>query len=308
MENDYKNSVIYRIYCKNPDITECYIGSTKCFEDRFYTHKSACNTKHNKIHNLYLYQFIRENGGWNNFDREILEYYPCKDEEELKLKEQEYISKFKPTLNTNNAYTSEEVKKEQIQKSRKKYRETGKAKEKERKYTEKLMNDPEKYQKKLKNKSEWGKKPKFCEVCNLSTTNNMWYSHKKSKEHLNNLKDKSLIKYDEYNQILEKVEKQKEKNKSDEKYCEFCNKTIKKNHWSEHKNTKTHINNLIQKTDLSEEQIKKLNQKFDIKNDKIKKQHSEKVYCNICDRWISRGGLTEHKKTKVHLENVNNNK
>ena len=24
MENDYKNSVIYRIYCKNPDITECY--------------------------------------------------------------------------------------------------------------------------------------------------------------------------------------------------------------------------------------------------------------------------------------------
>ena len=187
MENDYKNSVIYRIYCKNPDITECYIGSTKCFEDRFYTHKSACNTKHNKRHNLYLYQFIRDNGGWYNFDREILEYYNCNNEEELKQKEQEYINKYNPTLNIHNAYTSEEVKKEQKQKSGKKYRETGKGKEKERKYTEKLMNDPEKHQKKLENKSEWGKKPTFCEVCNLSTTNNMWYSHKKTKLHQNNL-------------------------------------------------------------------------------------------------------------------------
>jgi len=89
MEKDYKNSVIYRIYCKNPDITECYIGSTKCFEDRFYSHKSTCNIKHNikhnKRHNLYLYQFIRDNGGWNNFDREILEYYDCNNEEEIKL-------------------------------------------------------------------------------------------------------------------------------------------------------------------------------------------------------------------------------
>ena len=188
MENDYKNSVIYRIYCRDENIKDCYIGSSKCFEDRFYTHKSMCNTKHNKHHNLYLYQFIRENGGWDNFDREILEYYPCKDEEELKLKEQEYISRFKPTLNTNNAYTSEEVKIEQKKKRDKKYRESEKGKETERKRTEKLMNDPERYQKKLKNKSEWGKKPKYCEICNKSVTNDGWSHHKKTKLHLENLK------------------------------------------------------------------------------------------------------------------------
>jgi len=124
MENDYKNSVIYRIYCKDENIKNCYIGSSKCFEDRFYTHKSMCNIKYSKNYNLCLYQFIRENGGWDNFDREILEYYSCKDEEELKLKEQEYISRFKPKLNTNNAFTSEEVKKEQKQKRGKKYRES----------------------------------------------------------------------------------------------------------------------------------------------------------------------------------------
>ena len=63
----------------------------------------------------------------------ILEYYPCKDEEELKQKEQEYINKYNPTLNINNAFRTEEVKKEQNKINFKKWRETGKGKEKERK-------------------------------------------------------------------------------------------------------------------------------------------------------------------------------
>ena len=41
------------------------------------------------------------------------------------------------------------------------------------------MNNPEKHKKKLKNKSEWGKKPKYCEI-NLWTTNNGWSHHKKT--------------------------------------------------------------------------------------------------------------------------------
>ena len=192
MESDkYKNSVIYRIYCKNENIKDCYIGSSKCFEDRFYTHKSACNTKHNKRHNLYLYQFIRDNGGWNNFDREILEYYDCNNEEELKQKEQEYIDKYNPTLNIHNAFRTEEVRKEQQKTNFKKWKKTEKGRESVlnscRKRTEKLMNDPEKYQQKLKNKSEWGKKPKFCEVCNRTVTNDGWSHHKKTKLHQNNL-------------------------------------------------------------------------------------------------------------------------
>jgi group I intron endonuclease len=187
MENDYKNSVIYRIYCKNPDITECYIGSTIDLYNRFKTHKACVNNRNLNNYNLKIYQFIRENGGWNNFDREILEYYDCNNEEELKQKEQEYINKYNPTLNIHNAFTTEEVKIEQKQKRYKKYRETGQATKSERKYTEKLMNDPERHQKKLEYKSEWGKKPKFCDVCNLWTTNNMWYSHKKTKLHLENV-------------------------------------------------------------------------------------------------------------------------
>ena len=52
----------------------------------------------------------------------------------------------------------------------------------------KLMNNPEKYKKKLKNKSEWGKKPKYCEICNRTVTNDGWSHHKKTKLHLENLK------------------------------------------------------------------------------------------------------------------------
>ena len=187
MENDYKNSVIYRIYCKDENIKDCYIGSTIDLYNRFKAHKASVNNRNLNNYNLKIYQFIRENGGWDNFDREILEYYPCNNEEDLKIKEQEYISRFKPTLNTFNAYRTEEVKKIQKQKKAKKYRESEKGQKSQKISQEKLMNDPERHQKKLKNKSEWGKKPKFCEVCNRTVTNDGWSHHKKTKLHQNNL-------------------------------------------------------------------------------------------------------------------------
>ena len=113
MESDkYKNSVIYRIYCKNPDIKDCYIGSSKSIYFRMASHKSICYNKTiSKNYNLCLYQFIRNNGGWDNFDYEILEYYPCNNFEELRQKEQEYIEKLNPSLNGAPSYRTEKFKK-----------------------------------------------------------------------------------------------------------------------------------------------------------------------------------------------------
>ena len=51
-------------------------------------------------------------GDWENFNVEIVEYYPCKNEKELKQREQYYIKKYEPTLNSFNAYTTQEEKKE----------------------------------------------------------------------------------------------------------------------------------------------------------------------------------------------------
>ena len=85
--DDYKNSVIYRIYCKNPDIKDCYIGSSKCIYFRMNSHKSVCYNKTIPEYNEKKYEFIRNNGGWDNFDYEILEYYPCNNFEELRQKQ-----------------------------------------------------------------------------------------------------------------------------------------------------------------------------------------------------------------------------
>ena len=58
---------VYKIYCKNPDITDCYVGSSKNVINRIKQHK---NNKNNKSK---LYTFIRENEGMDNWDFIILE-------------------------------------------------------------------------------------------------------------------------------------------------------------------------------------------------------------------------------------------
>ena len=54
---------IYEIVCKDPTITKVYIGSCWNIYNRKICHKSSCNNK-----NIPLYQYIRENGGWDNFN------------------------------------------------------------------------------------------------------------------------------------------------------------------------------------------------------------------------------------------------
>ena len=207
--DDYKNSVIYRIYCKNPDIKDCYIGSSKCIYFRINCHKSVCYNKTIREYNLKIYEFIRNNDGWDNFDYEILEYYPCNNFEELRQKEQEYIEKLSPSLNDAPCYRTEEFKKERIKINQKNWSQTDSGKESllnsSRKKTKKLMNNPEKYKKKLENKSEWGKKPKYCEICSRTVSNDGWSHHKKTKLHLENLKKQNNVENYEKKMIQNKL-------------------------------------------------------------------------------------------------------
>tara|TARA_R110000822_G_scaffold261498_1_gene386112 strand:+ start:20 stop:559 length:540 start_codon:yes stop_codon:yes gene_type:complete len=45
---------------------KCYVGSTTDFDKRMRNHKSNCNNKNNKRHNSKVYQYMRQNGGWEN--------------------------------------------------------------------------------------------------------------------------------------------------------------------------------------------------------------------------------------------------
>jgi len=83
---------IYKISCKNPSITKVYIGATTCFKRRMYQHeRNVIMTYGPYKHNYKIYQYIRNNGGWDNFKCEILETIKAQTKDEIKNKESDYI-------------------------------------------------------------------------------------------------------------------------------------------------------------------------------------------------------------------------
>ena len=96
---DYSKTIIYRIVCKDPTIKDCYVGSTTDFKSRKSGHKTTCNTISNKDHNVKVYQFIRDNGGWNNWDMVEIEKYNAIDKLDQRKKERYWIETLDSTLN-----------------------------------------------------------------------------------------------------------------------------------------------------------------------------------------------------------------
>ena len=96
---DYSKTIIYRIVCKDPTIKDCYVGSTTDFKSRKSGHKTTCNNNKNKDYNVKVYQFIRENGGWNNWDMVEIEKYNAIDKLDQRKKERYWIETLQSTLN-----------------------------------------------------------------------------------------------------------------------------------------------------------------------------------------------------------------
>ena len=99
---NYNNAVVYKICCKDVNITHIYVGSTTNFKNRKSQHKGNCNNEKNKSYNLHVYSFIRLSGGWDNFDMiEIEKILECNDGNELRKRERYYIETLKAELNKN---------------------------------------------------------------------------------------------------------------------------------------------------------------------------------------------------------------
>ncbi len=96
---NYENGLIYKLCCKDANITDIYVGSTLSFRHRKSSHKSCCNNEKNFKYNFDLYKFIRENGGFSNWDMILIEYYKCDTKLELEKREREVIENLKPSLN-----------------------------------------------------------------------------------------------------------------------------------------------------------------------------------------------------------------
>ena len=93
---NYSQSVIYKIQSVDNKINNIYVGSTTCFRKRKYCHKSRVKT--NKT--IKLYKFIRENGGWLNFNMIWLANASCNSKKQLNSIEGTYIRNTNASLNT----------------------------------------------------------------------------------------------------------------------------------------------------------------------------------------------------------------
>ena len=185
-EVDYSKTIIYKIVCNDLKIKDCYVGHTTDFIKRKSCHKKRTLEEKDKV-----YQFIRENGDWNNWSMIEIEKYPCKNSNEARAKERYWYEELKATLNSqlpivtkeeiiikykehNKNYYQEHKEEQKI--IGKKYREENKDKIND--YLKQYREDNNEEIKKYKTKKI------ICDCgCIISFSN--LSAHKKSQKHLN---------------------------------------------------------------------------------------------------------------------------
>jgi predicted Mrr-cat superfamily restriction endonuclease len=97
METTY---YIYKIICKDENVLDFYVGSTTSVRHRKYQHKSNCNNE-NKSYNFKIYQSIRENGGWENWDLKVIEEISNCSKVQAHIREEQLRVELQATLNSN---------------------------------------------------------------------------------------------------------------------------------------------------------------------------------------------------------------
>ena len=104
---DRSKTMIYKIVCRDVSITDLYVGSTTNITMRRSCHRRVCNNPGGKGYNTYVYDFIRDNGGWDNWELILVENYPeCTTGEEGRKRERYWCDKLDASLNTRQPYIS----------------------------------------------------------------------------------------------------------------------------------------------------------------------------------------------------------
>jgi len=97
---DYANCCMYKIISKDINITDLYVGHTTNFRERELHHLMNCRNPSKKCQTK-LYNFIRANGGWDNFEMIKIEDFPCSSKRDAETREQFLMIEMKSTLNNN---------------------------------------------------------------------------------------------------------------------------------------------------------------------------------------------------------------
>ena len=287
---DYSQTTIYKIFCKDEQITDIYVGHTTNFAKRKYQHKSACN----RGDKLKLYETIRKNGGWDNWNIYEIAKYNCNDNTEARIKEQYHYELLKSTLNSVSPY-----------------------KDKTKYFCEKCniyCENEVSYNKHIqmnKHKEDWISKKLLdkyqCELCNYTCCYlSDWNKHITTRKHINNKNDP----LEEIEKIEEIEELQLFEKNVKISQCEHCNKEFKTNAglWK-HKNKgsclkihdkATENNEIItmllkQNSELIKGQSEMIKEHSDIKN----------LILEICKNGINNSTSDSHNTTNTTTTTTN---
>ena len=95
---------VYKLKSRDKEITEFYIGSSMNYYNRKTIHKCNSNNLNRREYCYPLYMFINVNGGFENWEFEVIKEYKFITKKELNMNEQYYKDLLKPHLNERNAY------------------------------------------------------------------------------------------------------------------------------------------------------------------------------------------------------------
>ena len=96
---DYSNTCFYKLVCNDLNITKCYVGHTTDFRKRKTQHKTVCHNENAANHNITVYKFIRETGGWNDWSMILIEQRCCENALDACKRERELIEELQAELN-----------------------------------------------------------------------------------------------------------------------------------------------------------------------------------------------------------------
>jgi hypothetical protein len=186
---DYNKTIIYKLCCKDVGITEFYVGHTTNFNQRKREHKKCCVNEENKDYNIYVHQFIRNNGGWENWDMVLIENYSCENRLDALKRERHWIETLQAKLNkvipTRTKQEYRENNQEEIKQKKKEYRENNQEEIKQKKKEYRDIHKEE-IRKKKKDYRDTHKEELYrvflCE-CGINYTHTHKSRHIKTKRH-----------------------------------------------------------------------------------------------------------------------------
>ena len=198
--NNMLNGIVYKLKCLDKSIEDFYIGSSVDIKKRIASHKSDCNNSNSKKYNFKVYKFIRNNGGWDNWEFEILLEVSVISKEELRIKyERPYQLDLKPDLNVRVEGRTidewyEDNKKEKLKKKKEFYEDN---KEEKKEYYEDhkeeiLEKRKEKYKNNKEEILEKAKEKILCDECGIYYTKSNKSQHLNSKKHIKCLNENDI--------------------------------------------------------------------------------------------------------------------